>query len=213
MLIEVPRRFDDDLVGADAAHHVVDALAALVQFAFDLQGGKLVGHHADAPPFAVALRAGVAIGDDFAGRLVLVAFAERAEAALLPLRRGVEVVRAPGAAGGDDHPTADDRVFAEVWHGGVGSGQWAVSRVSQWHQCFSRSHAPAWERTRRTLRVLGVAESVCDVSMALKAPRLWLLAVVGALPSVFLRRRYRPFPPYVCACGRCRRSPRNLRRS
>ena len=45
-------RLDDHFVGADAAHHVVDALAALVQFAFDLQGGELVGHHADAPALA-----------------------------------------------------------------------------------------------------------------------------------------------------------------
>ncbi len=34
---------DDDLVGADAGHHVVDAVAALVQVAFDLQGGERLG--------------------------------------------------------------------------------------------------------------------------------------------------------------------------
>ena len=110
------RRLDDDLVGADAAHHVVDAFAALVQLAFDFQGGKLVGHHADSPPFAVALRAGLAIGDDFAGRFVFVAFAERAETALLTLRSRVEIVRPFRPRTGDNHPTADNRIFAEVWH-------------------------------------------------------------------------------------------------
>ena len=103
-------------MGADAAHHVVDAFAALVQLAFDFQGGELVGHDADPPAFAVALRARLAIGDDFAGRLVFVSFAERAEAALLPLRRGVEVVRPFRPRTGDDHPAADDRIFAEVRH-------------------------------------------------------------------------------------------------
>ena len=43
------RAFDDDFVRADAVHHVVDAVAALVEFAFDLQSGELVRHHADPP--------------------------------------------------------------------------------------------------------------------------------------------------------------------
>ena len=112
--------------GADAAHHVVDAVAALVQLALDLQGGELVGHDADPPPFAVALRAGLAIGEDFVGRFVLVALAEGAEAALLALLRRVEVVRPFRPAAGDNHPAADNRVFSKVGHekkvgvGGVG---------------------------------------------------------------------------------------------
>ena len=68
----MPGRLDDDFVGADAAHHVVDAFAALVQLALDFQGRELVGHHADAPALAIALRAGLAIGDDLAGRFVFV---------------------------------------------------------------------------------------------------------------------------------------------
>ena len=43
------RTFDDDLVGADAVHLVVNAIAALLQVPLDLQGGKLVGYHAHAP--------------------------------------------------------------------------------------------------------------------------------------------------------------------
>ncbi len=72
--------FDDDLVGADAAHHVVDAFAALVEVALDFEGGELVGHDADAPTAAVAFGAGVAVGDDLAGRFVFVSLAEGAEA-------------------------------------------------------------------------------------------------------------------------------------
>ena len=117
MLTRCSGRLDDHLVGADAAHHVVDALAALVQVAFDFQGGKLVGHHADAPAFAVALRAGLAIGDDLAGRLVFVALRRTGRsgpsAAAASSRSRAAV--SPGA--GDDHPAADDRIFAEVWHG------------------------------------------------------------------------------------------------
>ena len=72
---------DDDLVGADAVHLVVDAVAALVEVALDLQGGELVGHDADAPALLVGPGAAVAVGEDLVRRLVLVALAERAEAA------------------------------------------------------------------------------------------------------------------------------------
>src|SRR5579885_1753731 len=69
---------DDDLVGADAGHHVVDAVAPLVEAALDLQRGEPVGHDADPPAGAVGPRAEVAVGEDLRGRLVLVALAERA---------------------------------------------------------------------------------------------------------------------------------------
>jgi hypothetical protein len=46
-------------VGADAVHLVVDAFAALVQVALDLQGGELVRYDADPP--ALLIGAGVAM--------------------------------------------------------------------------------------------------------------------------------------------------------
>ena len=82
----VTRALDDDLVGADAVHHVVDAVAPLVQIALDLEGGKAVGHDADPPARPVGPAAEVAIGDDLRGRLVLLTFAERAELAARPGR-------------------------------------------------------------------------------------------------------------------------------
>ena len=101
----------------DAAHHVVNAFAALVQLPFDFQGGKFVRHHAHPPSLAVALRAGLAIGDDFVGGFVFVPFTEGAKPPFLPLRRRVEVVRPFRPRTGYDYPTANDRIFAEVWHG------------------------------------------------------------------------------------------------
>ena len=70
---------DDDFVGADAGHHVVDPVAALVEVALDLEGGELVGDDADPPARAVGPRAEVAVGEDLGRRLVFVALAERAE--------------------------------------------------------------------------------------------------------------------------------------
>jgi hypothetical protein len=47
---------------------------------------------------------------------VLVAGAERAKLAARGGRRAREVVRALGAALGDNHPAADDRIFAKLGH-------------------------------------------------------------------------------------------------
>ena len=115
---------DDDLVGPDAPHHVVDAVPPLVEVPLDFQGRELVGDHADPPPRAIPLRARVAIGDDLVGGLVLVPFAEGAETMPPSPRRGLEVVRPFGAALRDDHPAADDRVFAQVRHVAMDSVQW-----------------------------------------------------------------------------------------
>ena len=82
MLIVVLGALDDDLVGADAGHLVVDAVAALVQVPLDLQGGELVGDDADPPAGPVGPGAALAVGEDLGRRLVLVALAERAEAPL-----------------------------------------------------------------------------------------------------------------------------------
>ena len=75
------RALDDDLVRADAVHHVVDAVAALVQAAFDLEGREPVGDDANSPAGAVGPRAEVAIGEDLGRRVVFVPLAERADIA------------------------------------------------------------------------------------------------------------------------------------
>ena len=73
--------FEDDLMGADAVHLVVDAVAALVEVALDLQGGELVRHDADAPAFLVGLGVAIAIGENLVRGVVFAALAERTEAA------------------------------------------------------------------------------------------------------------------------------------
>ena len=113
---------DDDLVGADAGHHVVDAVAPLVEAPLDLQRGEAVGHHADPPARSVGPRAEAAIGEDLRRRPILVPLAERAGGGRV--RRRVlraEVVGPLGPLVRDDHPAADDRVFPQVGHDSVSS--------------------------------------------------------------------------------------------
>src|SRR5262249_29737185 len=108
--------FEDDLVGTDAVHLVVDALAALVQVAFDLQGGKFVRHDADAPAGLVGLGASFAVGKDFVGRLVLVARAKWAVGAAAGHRLDLWRDRSLGPVRGDDDPSADNGVLAQFRH-------------------------------------------------------------------------------------------------
>ncbi len=113
---------DDDLVGADAGHHVVDAVAPLVEAPLDLQRGEPVGDDADPPARSVGPRAEAAVGEDLRRRLVLVPLAERAGGRRV--RRRVlraEVVGPLGPLVRDDHPAADDRVFPQVGHDSVSS--------------------------------------------------------------------------------------------
>ncbi len=100
-----------------AGHLVVDPLAPLVQAPLDLEGGELVGDDPDPPARAVGPGASVAIGDDLGRRLVLVPLAERAGAGLDErLVLMLEVVGPLGPLDRDDHPAADDRVFAQFRH-------------------------------------------------------------------------------------------------
>ena len=130
MLSFVERALDDDLVGADAVHLVVDALAALVQLAFDLQGGELVGHDAHAPALLVGPGLAIAVGEDLGRRVAFVPLAERAED--VPTRRACSCVilqRPLGALRGDDHPAADDRVFPQLGHALQSGGDAATMTV------------------------------------------------------------------------------------
>ena len=112
----VVRALDDDLVGADAVHLVVDAIAALVEVALDLERGELVGHDADAPALFVGAGVAVAVGEDLVRRVVLAALAERAEAAARRRRLDLRRDRPLGPVGGDDDPAANDRILAQLRH-------------------------------------------------------------------------------------------------
>ncbi len=148
MLISWMGTLEDDLVGADAVHLVVDAVAALLQFALDLQGGELVGHHADAPAVLVRPGPAIAVGEDLVRRLVLVALAERAEAAAVQGSLGLGRDRPLGPVGGDDDPAADNRILAQFRHrqssqcGGKASQRLIVDPIMRRHHgCFLTSSA------------------------------------------------------------------------
>ena len=61
---------------ADALHHVVDSVAALVEVSFDLERREPVGDDANSPARAVRPRAVVAVGDDLGRGVLFVPFAE-----------------------------------------------------------------------------------------------------------------------------------------
>src|SRR5580692_1008611 len=72
------RRLDNDFMSADAIHLVEQAFAFAIQFAFNSQRGKTVGHHANVPAAAISPATIPAISENFGRRLGLVARAERA---------------------------------------------------------------------------------------------------------------------------------------
>ena len=135
----VARALDDDFVGADAVHHVVDAVAALVQVRPRSSGrGTCWARRGSASRARwAACRA--------RGR-------RRSRAASCPrcpsqngqrpplrpaLRLALEVVGPLGPLVRDDHPAADDRIFSQLGHrrassgSGVSVGSDRPSRVVQ----------------------------------------------------------------------------------
>jgi hypothetical protein len=62
---------------------------------------------------AVARRA---VGENLGRGLGFVSITEGAESALAADRLAEEVIGAPDAIGGDDHPAADNRIFSQFGH-------------------------------------------------------------------------------------------------
>ena len=104
-------------MGADAVHLVVDAVAALVEVAFDLQRGKLVRHDADAPAFLVGSGAAFAVGENLMRRVRLRCLRRTDRSCRCRQRLGLRRDGSLGAIGGDDDPAADNRIFAQFRHG------------------------------------------------------------------------------------------------
>src|SRR5260370_9682724 len=107
------RTFDDDFMGADAVHLVIDAVAALVEIPFHLESGEFVGYHADAPAFFVGPGVAVAVGDDLVRRLIFLALAEGTKTAVAGLRLRLGRDRPLASLRGNNHPAADNRVFSQ----------------------------------------------------------------------------------------------------
>src|SRR5262249_3177920 len=111
-------RLDDDLVGPDAVHPIVDYVARRLEVALDAEGGKLVRHDTDLPSRSVRQGPLIAHGENLVGSARLLARAEGAwsRAQGTHGRRG-EVGGTTGPLGGDDHPAADHRIPSELRHG------------------------------------------------------------------------------------------------
>src|SRR6185503_17234037 len=119
-------------------HAVEQPLALAIERAFDLERGKLVRDDAEVPAGRVRRAAVLAVGEDLGRRQPLVPGAERAM--LPPDRRrplDAEVVRPLLAVRGNDHPSAGDRVFAQLRHGN--SRQSSVVSLSYVVSAFRRT--------------------------------------------------------------------------
>ena len=113
----VLRGLNEDLMGADAAHDVVDAACAFVEFAFNVQSREFVADNTDFPARGIGCGAVVADRPDFRGCFVFVACAEGAEG-VGPPGRGRLVIRGSATAlRGNDDPAANEGVFAKLRHG------------------------------------------------------------------------------------------------
>ena len=105
---------NDHFMSPDAVHLVVNAFAALVEASFHLQSRELVRHDSHAPAALVGPGVPFAIGNDLVRRLLLVAFAEGAEAASDFDCLAGEVGRTLGAVRRNNNPAADDRIFSKL---------------------------------------------------------------------------------------------------
>src|ERR1035441_5058304 len=105
--------FHNDLVGADAVHLVVHALALAVQLAFDAENGELIGHDAHPPAGLIAIPRG-AVGQHLGRCLVFVPVAERAHGGAGRRRRQADKIAGTfGAIRGDDDPSPRDGGLTE----------------------------------------------------------------------------------------------------
>src|SRR5580692_1104471 len=98
----VVRTLDDHFVRAHAAHSVVETLALAIERSFDAKSRELIGNHAQIP-MAVAV---FTIREDLRRGIGFVAKAKGTTSIRLgKILAAGEIAGAPGATGGDDHPT------------------------------------------------------------------------------------------------------------
>jgi len=108
----VVRRFDDDFVGADAVHAVVEAKTFTPQVAFHLKSGKFVGDHADGPIGRIRLRCLRPVGHDFFGGQPFLSRAKGADPGRNRLGRWrlCKIVRATAPVRRDNDPATDNGI-------------------------------------------------------------------------------------------------------
>ena len=113
----VARSFDDDFMGADAAHRLEESIVRRRRRPLDAQGGVLVGDDAHFPARRVGQAAGTPDGRDLRRRPGLLALAERAGGGVIRQWIPRRKVRRPGRPlGGDDHPPAGDGILSQFRH-------------------------------------------------------------------------------------------------
>src|SRR6202011_2159957 len=91
-------------------------VAALVEIDLNLQGRKLVRHHAHAPALFVVARVAIAVGEDLVRCVGFAAFAKRTKAAWRGWRIDLGSNGTLGTVGGDDDPAAHNRILAQLRH-------------------------------------------------------------------------------------------------
>jgi len=112
------RGLDNDLVGPDPVHLVVNAFSLPVELSFDAEGWKLVWNDAKGPPGLVRGRSIVPEGEDFWGSLILVSLAKRTESTGRSLGLHNKIGRSSSSLRGDNHPSPVDGIFSKFRHNG-----------------------------------------------------------------------------------------------
>lgn len=111
------RGFDDDFMGTNAVHSVVDTIAGAVEIALHAQSRKLVGYYAGGPVGGIGVAAIGTKSQDLRRRLRLMACAKRTEAVCRPSHRHTnEITRALGTFDRNNHPPASHRIASQFRH-------------------------------------------------------------------------------------------------
>jgi len=109
----VVRGFDDDFVGADAVHAVIETEPFAAHVALHMQGGKFIGHHSHGPIGTVGIRGVRPVRKDFLRRQPFLSRAKRTHGRRGGRRgRHAHVLRAAAPFSRHDHPAPDDRISA-----------------------------------------------------------------------------------------------------
>src|ERR1700722_7108949 len=109
-------RFHDNLVRADAIHLVKEAFTFAVEIALDAECGEFIGHDANGPSGGVRASVAAAVDENLRRRLDFMAGAEWAILAVWQRRDALaqKIVWALSALGGNDYPTASNRIFSQL---------------------------------------------------------------------------------------------------
>src|SRR5262245_3532153 len=105
------RRLDNDLVRADSVHLIEETFALFVEVTLNSKGRKLIWNYTDGPAGSVRASAVPPIHENLIGRFRLVSRAKRAVLGILgDYALAQKIHWTLSTVGGDDHPTASNRV-------------------------------------------------------------------------------------------------------